>query len=83
MATATFRYRVFANSMIHAGCANLETAREIACFLSKRMKFGVVVFDHPHGSGRYGSVPVTRFLNGEEDPDAKSRREERDEREEG
>jgi hypothetical protein len=67
MATATFRYRVFGNSSIHAGCANLETALEIARFLSERMNFGIVVFDHPHGSGRYGSVPVARFLNGKED----------------
>jgi hypothetical protein len=65
---AVFRYRVVANGRIHVGCAELETARDIALLLSKRLKCAMTVFDHPHGSGRYGSTPVAWFLNGKEDP---------------
>ena len=67
MSTATFRYRVFGNGSVHAGCAELDTAREIARLMSKRLKCAFTVFDHPYGAGRYGSTPVAWFLRGLED----------------
>jgi hypothetical protein len=64
---AAFRYRVFGNGGVYAGCPSLKTAREVARVFSERLECAFVVFDHPHGSGQYGSRPVAWFLNGKED----------------
>jgi len=65
---ANFRYRVFGKSRVYAGCADLETAREVAKLLSRRLKAAFIVYDHQYGSGKYGSQQVAWFLHGVENP---------------